>query len=78
MEQIANATGAGDSFLGAMLYSHVNDFDLEQTLETAMTVSMLTIQSDNTINPQMSESFMRDNLALATEDTSVNSQDITF
>lgn len=78
MEQIANATGAGDSFLGAMLYSHVHGFDLEQTLETAMTVSMLTIQSDNTINPQMSEQFMKDNLALATEDTSMNSQDITF
>ena len=78
MDQIANATGAGDSFLGAMLYSHVNGFDLEQTLETAMTVSMLTIQSDNTINPQMSEQFMKDNLALATEDTSIISQDITF
>lgn len=78
MEQIANATGAGDSFLGAMLYAHINDFDLEDTLKTAMTVSMLTIQSDNTINPQMSEQFMRDNLDLATEDTSINSQDITF
>jgi len=78
MEQIANATGAGDSFLGAMLYAHIHDFDLEQTLEAAMTVSMLTIQSDSTINPQMSEQFMKDNLALATEDTTMNSQDITF
>lgn len=78
MDQIANATGAGDSFLGAMLYAHIHDFDLEQTLETAMTVSMLTIQSDCTINPQMSEQFMKDNLALATEDTTMNSQDITF
>jgi len=78
MEQIANATGAGDSFLGAMLYAHIHDFDLEQTLEAAMTVSMLTIQSDCTINPQMSEQFMKDNLALATEDTTMNSQDITF
>lgn len=78
MEQIANATGAGDSFLGAMLYAHVNAFDLEETLKCAMTVSMLTIQSDNTINPQMSEQFMKDNLDLATEDTSINSQDITF
>ena len=75
---IANATGAGDSFLGAMLYAHVNDYDLEQTLETAMTVSMLTIQSDSTINLEMSEQFMKDNLDLATEDTSMNSQDITF
>ena len=78
MEQIANATGAGDSFLGAMLYAHILDFDLEETLRTAMTVSMLTIQSDNTINPQMSEQFMKDNLDLATEDTTINSQDITF
>ena len=78
MEKIANATGAGDSFLGAMLYSHVHEFDLEETLKTAMTVSMLTIQSDSTINLEMSEQFMKDNLDLATEDTSMNSQDITF
>ncbi len=78
MEQIANATGAGDSFLGALLYCHINQLDLEETLQAAMAVSMLTIQSDYTIHPQMSETLMKNNLALATEDTSMNSQDIIF
>ncbi len=54
MDQIANATGAGDSFLGALLYAHVRELSLEETLQAAMAVSMLTIQSDATINPLMS------------------------
>ena len=46
--------------------------------KTITCVSKNAAIQKNTINPQMSEQFMKDNLALATEDTSVNSQDITF
>lgn len=78
MEEIANATGAGDSFLGALLYAHVNHLTLEETLEAAMTVSMLTIQSEQTINPRMSEALMKENLILAAEDTSQDPQKLRF
>lgn len=78
MENIANATGAGDSFLGALLYAHVNGLTLEETMEAAMTVSMLTIQSEQTINPQMSEALMKENLILAAEDTGRDPQALRF
>lgn len=78
MEEIANATGAGDSFLGALLYAHVNHLTLEETLEAAMTVSMLTIQSEQTINPRMSEVLMKENLILAAEDTCQDPQKLRF
>lgn len=78
MEEIANATGAGDSFLGALLYAHVNHLTLEETLEAAMTVSMLTIQSEHTINPRMSEALMKENLILAAEDAGRDPQTLRF
>ncbi|MGN0658194.1 MAG: carbohydrate kinase family protein [Emergencia sp.] len=78
MDQIANATGAGDSFLGALLYSHIRGLSLEDTLRTAMTVSMLTIQSDATINPLMSESFMKKNLSLAEENREADTASLRF
>ena len=76
MEQIANATGAGDSFMGTLLYAHVNGFSFEETLQAAMCVSMLTIQSDATINPQMSEQLLKENLHLAEEDLSVSPSEL--
>lgn len=78
MEEIANATGAGDSFLGALLYAHVHGLSLEETLETAMTVSMLTIQSEQTINPRMSEALLKENRALAAEDTGRDPNTLRF
>ena len=78
MDQIANATGAGDSFLGALLYSHVRGLSLEETLQAAMAVSMLTIQSDATINPLMSEELLMENIALAEEDTEVDISALHF
>ncbi len=78
MDEIANATGAGDSFLGALLYAHVHGLSLEKTLETAMTVSMLTIQSEQTINPRMSEALLKENRNLAAEDTGMDPKTLRF
>lgn len=47
-------------------------------MEAAMTVSMLTIQSEQTINPQMSEALMKENLILAAEDTGRDPQALRF
>ena len=43
-----------------------------------MAVSMLTIQSDATINPLMSEELLMENIALVEEDTEVDISALHF
>lgn len=62
LDEIANATGAGDAFLGGLLYAYVNHLDIEETLITAMTASKLAILSDQTINPHMSVSLLNETI----------------
>ena len=62
LDQIANATGAGDAFLGGLLYAYLHDLNIDETLTAAMTVSTLAILSEQTINPQMSESLLKETI----------------
>lgn len=54
LENIANATGAGDSMAGGLMYSLVNELSPEETAKFAMSCSMLTICHEATIHPEMS------------------------
>lgn len=49
-----NVTGAGDAFIAGLAYCYLNDFDLYDTTRFAMTVSLLAISHEETINPNMS------------------------
>lgn len=51
---IVNATGAGDAFTAALLYSHLNDFNLEDTARFSVGASLIALSHENTINPNMS------------------------
>ncbi|WP_416198803.1 MAG: Pseudouridine kinase [Sporanaerobacter sp.] len=51
---IKNATGAGDAFLAGVAYSYFNDFSIEETLNFAIGASVLTLEDENTINPNIS------------------------
>lgn len=51
---IKNATGAGDAFLAGVAYSYFNDFSIEETLNFAIGASILTLEDENTINPNIS------------------------
>lgn len=62
LDQVANATGAGDAFLGGLLYAYMHNLNIDETLTTAMTVSKLAILSEQTINPQMSESLLKETI----------------
>lgn len=59
---IQNTTGAGDSFMGALVYSYINNIPVEEGLAIAMAVSSITIQSEHTICPQLSEEYLQQNL----------------
>lgn len=52
--QITNATGAGDAFIAALAYAHINGFDIEEKAELGVGASLLALSHENTINPNMS------------------------
>ncbi|MEF9991530.1 MAG: PfkB family carbohydrate kinase [Paraclostridium sp.] len=49
-----NATGAGDAFISALVYSYLNNFNLKDTAKFSTAASILTLLHKNTINPSMS------------------------
>lgn len=51
---VVNATGAGDAFISALVYSYLNNFNLKDTAEFSTAASILTLLHKNTINPSMS------------------------
>ncbi len=53
LEEMVNATGAGDAFMAAVIYSFVNGFDLERTLDYALAAGIAAVSDENTINPYM-------------------------
>lgn len=62
--EAVNATGAGDAFMAALAYCHVNDISIEESVKMGIAASMLAISHENTINPSMSieniKSYMKE------------------
>lgn len=54
LDAVANATGAGDAFMGGLLYALVQGLDPEETLLFASGVARLALQHPHTINPGVS------------------------
>ena len=54
LDMIANATGAGDAFMGGLLYAEVHALDRSQSLLFASGVARLALQHPHTINPNVS------------------------
>lgn len=52
---VVSATGAGDAFSAAILYSHIKGFDIRKTAEVGMAAARITMQSKSAVNCQMSE-----------------------
>ena len=58
VEYMVNATGAGDAFMGAVIYSWLRGFDVETTLDYAMAAGALAVMAYETISPLMSVSLI--------------------
>ncbi len=54
LENMMNATGGGDAFMGAIVYSMMNELSVEQTLDYALSAGIAAVSYEGTINPQMS------------------------
>ncbi|MDK2919752.1 MAG: pseudouridine kinase [Candidatus Petromonas sp.] len=52
--KVINATGAGDAFMAGLIYSHLNNYSIDESCRFAMAASILALSHENTINPNMS------------------------
>lgn len=52
---MVNATGAGDAFMAGMVFGHMKAMEEEEALQFAAAASALTVLSEETINPELSE-----------------------
>lgn len=57
---VANATGAGDAFVAALVYCYYNNFDIDYSARFAMAASVLALSHEDTINPNMSVENVKD------------------
>ncbi|MCQ2771352.1 MAG: carbohydrate kinase family protein [Clostridia bacterium] len=62
-----NATGAGDSFLAALVYSFVNNYDKKTSLEIGSAVSEITLYSTESVNPDLNEKTILQKVGLYNE-----------
>lgn len=62
LNDVVNATGAGDSLMGALLAGFVAQMPLKRRVQFAVTASVLTIQSKDTIRKDISEKLVLDSI----------------
>ena len=58
VENMVNATGAGDAFMAAVIYSYINDFSLDKTMDYGLAAGIAALSHENTINPNISVSLI--------------------
>ena len=58
LEKMQNATGAGDAFMAAVIYSTLNGFSTERTLDYGLAAGIAAISHEKTINPDMSAALV--------------------
>lgn len=49
-----NETGAGDAFMSGLVYGYLNELYIQETVKFASAASAVTIENENTINPELS------------------------
>lgn len=54
LEQVVNPTGAGDAFVGGMVYAQMQDYPVEKMLLFATAAARMAVSHQNTINPNIS------------------------
>lgn len=56
--EIVSATGAGDAFSAAILYSYLKGFDIRKTAETGMAAAAVAMKSKSAVSSLMSEKLL--------------------
>lgn len=63
IENMANATGAGDSFMAGLIYGFVNGLSDTEALDCALATGTIAVLSEHTIEPNLSVEMMRNTIA---------------
>ena len=63
VENMANATGAGDSFMAGLVYGYVKGLSEEESLNCALATGTIAVKSMITIEPNLSVKMMEDTIA---------------
>lgn len=59
VSEMRNATGAGDAFLAGLVYGFVQGYEATRAVDCALAAGLLAVESDDTINPDMSADALR-------------------
>ncbi len=62
VEQMVNATGAGDAFMAGFTHALVRNLSTEEIIDYALASGIAAIMSMTTINPDMSDALVRENM----------------
>ena len=60
--RMVNTTGCGDSAMAALVWAYLEDLSLADTVRAALAASSITIESPETISPEMSEEKLRERM----------------
>ena len=61
--EMVNTTGCGDAVMAALVWAWMNDLDLEQTALAGLAAGSIAMESDETINPAMSATALRQRMS---------------
>lgn len=62
--QVVDSTGAGDALTGAVIFGLLNDVPLDEAMRLGVTAAALTLQTYETVVPDLTQELLYDRLAL--------------
>lgn len=62
--QVVDATGAGDAFSAAVIFGLLNEVTVDEAMRLGMTAATLTLQSRETVLPELSQELLYDKLVV--------------
>lgn len=61
---VVDSTGAGDAFSSAVIFGLLNDVQIDEAMRLGMTAASLTLQSRETVLPELSQELLYDKLVV--------------
>jgi pseudouridine kinase len=61
---VVDSTGAGDAFTGAVIFGLLNEVPVDEAMRLGVTAASLTLQSPETVVPELSQEMLYDELVI--------------
>lgn len=59
---VKNATGAGDAFMAGLVYGHLKELPVKESVQFATTLSALALESVHTVNPNITTKVVKERM----------------